>query len=205
MHEHPAETFVSAAASFAALVRKIPADSWAGPGLGEWDLRSLVGHTSRSLTTVTAYLEQPAEVEDVASPQEYYAMAKAYAARAGSEAIVRRGRDAATELGDDPAAAIDALAAAATAAVTDAEDRLITVIGGLGMRLYTYLPTRTFELAVHSLDIAAATGLPCELPEDVLTEAIVLAARTAVHLGDGVPVLSALTGRTTLPQGFSVV
>ncbi|MEU4598994.1 maleylpyruvate isomerase N-terminal domain-containing protein [Nocardia sp. NPDC023988] len=205
MHEHPAETFVSAAASFAALVRKIPADSWAGPGLGEWDLRSLVGHTSRSLTTVTAYLRQPAEVEDVASPQEYYAMAKAYAARAGSEAIVRRGRDAATELGDDPAAAIDALAVAATAAVTGAEDRLITVIGGLGMRLYTYLPTRTFELAVHSLDIAAATGLDCSLPEDVLTEATVLAARTAVHLGDGVSVLSALTGRSTLPQGFSVV
>ncbi|KAF0849118.1 maleylpyruvate isomerase family mycothiol-dependent enzyme [Nocardia caishijiensis] len=202
---HPADTFVSAVASFAALVRKIPADSWAGPGLGEWDLRSLVGHTSRSLTTVTAYLQEPAEVEDVASPQEYYAMAKAYAARAGSAAIVQRGRDAATELGDDPAAAIDALAAAATAAVTGAEDRLITVIGGLGMRLYTYLPTRTFELAVHSLDIAAATGLACELPEDVLAEANVLAARTAVHLGDGVSVLSALTGRSALPQGFSVV
>ena len=29
---------------------------WDRPGLGEWDLRALVGHTSRSLLTVESYL-----------------------------------------------------------------------------------------------------------------------------------------------------
>ena len=69
----PVATFASAAGSFAALVRDIPADRWDGPGLGDWDLRSLVGHTSRSLITVSTYLQQPAEREDITTPQEYYA------------------------------------------------------------------------------------------------------------------------------------
>jgi hypothetical protein len=69
----PVATFASAVGSFAALVRDIPADRWDGPGLGEWDLRSLVGHTSRSLITVSTYLQQPAEREDITTPQEYYA------------------------------------------------------------------------------------------------------------------------------------
>ena len=37
------------------------------PGLGEWDVRSLVGHTSRALLTVETYLASPAEVVKVGS------------------------------------------------------------------------------------------------------------------------------------------
>ena len=40
---------------------------WDAPGLGEWDVRSLVGHTSRSLLTVETYLGRPAEVVEVES------------------------------------------------------------------------------------------------------------------------------------------
>ena len=46
------ETFAEAARTFVALVARIPQNRWNGPGLGEWNLRSLVGHTSRSLVTV---------------------------------------------------------------------------------------------------------------------------------------------------------
>ena len=73
------------------------------------------------------------------------------------------------------------------------------------MRLTAYLPTRTFELAVHGADIAAATGLAVTFPPAVLAEAAALAARTAVELGSGAAVLAALTGRAALPPGFSVV
>ena len=82
---------------------------------------------------------------------------------------------------------------------------LIEVIGGLGIRLHTYLPTRTFELAVHGLDIARATGLSFDVPDDVLDEAMVLAARIGVATGDGETLLLALTGRAALPASFSVV
>ena len=40
---------------------------WTEPGLGEWDVRSLVGHTSRALLTVETYLATPAEVVEVGS------------------------------------------------------------------------------------------------------------------------------------------
>jgi uncharacterized protein (TIGR03083 family) len=196
-------TYASAVRSFARLVSEIPADRWDGPGLGVWDLRSLVGHASRSLITVITYLDTNAEREDIASPQEYYARAKTIAA-ADPSGVAERGRAAGRELGADPVAAVEALAEAALGKLTDSEDRLITVIGGMGMRLGQYLPTRTFELAVHGLDIAAAAGVSFALPDDVLAEAAVLAARVAVQLGDGIAVLMSLTGRTDLPPSFSV-
>ncbi len=198
-------TFESAARSFADLVHRIPNDRWDGPGLGDWDLRSLVGHTSRSLVTVSSYLQTPAEREDVATPQEYYARIADYMSNAGAEAITERGRKAGRDLGADPAATIDGLVERVMAELQTAGDPLIGVIGGLGLRLHTYLPTRTFELAVHGLDIARATGLSFDPPADVLDEATVLAARIALLTGRGGELLTALTGRTSLPPSFSVV
>ena len=145
------------------LVDAIPDTGWDGPGLGVWDLRALVGHTSRSLVTVVTYLGQPAAAEEVGTPEAYYA-AIARAGGANSAAVAERGRAAGAALGDDPAAAFRALLVDATAAVDGAadDDLLTTIVGG--MRLAAYLPTRTFELAVHGADIAAATGLPVTFP-----------------------------------------
>lgn len=198
-------TFESAARSYADLVRRIPDDAWEGPGLGDWDLRALVGHTSRSLITVSTYLKTSAETEDVATPQEYYARIADYMSSAGAEAITERGRQAGRDLGDDPVRTVDELVERVLGEVEAAGDPLIAVIGGLGLRLHTYLPTRVFEFAVHNLDIARATGLSFELPPDVLEEATVLAARIAVLTGRGDELLTALTGRATLPPSFSVV
>ena len=198
-------TFRSAATAFADLVRAIPESAWDGPGLGDWDLRALVGHASRSLITVSTYLRAPAEREDVTSPADYYAWVHEHLATADAGAIVERGRQAGRDLGEQPATMVDSLLERALADVAAVEDPLITVIGGLGLRLSTYLPTRVFELAVHGLDVARAVGLDFTLPEDVLTEATVLAARISVRLGSATPVLLALTGRSDLPPGFSVV
>ena len=201
----PIATFASAARSFAALVGDIPAGAWDGPGLGDWDLRSLVGHTSRSLITVSTYLQAAAEREDVATPHEYYAMVKPSALGIDPAAIVERGRQAGEDLGDHPAAAVQGLVDRVLGELAGVDDRLIEVIGGRGIRLFTYLPTRTFELAVHSLDIAGAVGISFELPDDVLAEAVMLAGRIAAAAGHGETVLLALTGRTALPTSFSVV
>lgn len=198
-------TFESAARSFAGLAHRIQGDCWDGPGLGEWDLRSLVGHASRSLVTVSTYLQTSAEREDVKAPQGYYTQIRDYAANAGADAIVERGRQAGRDLGSDPPATIDRLLAQVLGELATAENPLIEVIGGLGIRLHTYLPTRTFELAVHSLDIARATGLSFTLPADVLEEATVLAARISAATGEAETVLLSLTGRAALPPSFSVV
>jgi uncharacterized protein (TIGR03083 family) len=198
-------TFGSAATSFAALVHQIPAGAWGAPGLGEWDVRSLVGHTSRSLTTVRNYLQTTAEQVDIATPEEYYVRVTPSALGIDPAAVAERGRQAGRELGDDPAAAVDALVSGVMSELTTVDNPLIQVIGGLGIRLHTYLPTRVFELAVHGMDIAGALDIPFQLPEAALAEALDVATRTAVATGRGETVLLALTGRSALPPSFSVV
>lgn len=199
-------TYGAAATSFATLVHEIPGDAWGLAGLGDWDVRSLVGHTSRSLTTVRSYLQTTADSEDVTTPQEYYVRVTPSALGIDPADVAERGRLAGRDLGDDPAAAVDALVSEVLDQLATVEgDPLIKVIGGLGIRLHTYLPTRVFELAVHGMDIARALDIPLHLPAAVLAEALDLATRIAIETGQGESVLLALTGRSVLPSSFSVV
>ncbi len=198
------ETFYLAAHGFAELVRSIPADAWDGPGLGDWDLRELVGHASRSLITVDTYLDRPAATEQLASPEAYLGAIRPMLG-GDRAAIVERGRQAALALGDDPAAAVQLLLDRVLPRVEAAEDPLIETIAG-GLRLSTYLPTRTFELVVHSLDILRATGLDGpRMPDGPVAEVAALAARAAVAQGRGPELVLALTGRSGLSDGFTVV
>jgi uncharacterized protein (TIGR03083 family) len=196
------ETFAEAARTFADLVPRIPDDRWNGPGLGEWDLRSLVGHASRSLVTVETYLDQPVETEEVPSPAAYYVAV----AGVDDAAVADRGRQAGLALGENPAEFVNALAHRVLAQVESAGNPLIHTGGG-GMRLENYLSTRTFELVVHSLDIAAAVPdiEPPEFSDQVLGEVASVAAIAAVLRGRGVELMLALTGRAALSPGFSIV
>lgn len=198
-----ASVFASAATAFARLVRALP--TLEGPGLGDWDLRALIGHTSRSLVTVSTYLRTPAETADLADAVEYYAAVREFLANAGGDDVTERGVQAGRALGDDPAAEVDRLAAQVLSDLDGVGDPIIKVFGGYGIRLSDYLDTRVFELVVHSLDISRATGVPADLPRDALRSATLLAASTAVHFGDGEALLLVLTGRASLPAGFSVV
>jgi uncharacterized protein (TIGR03083 family) len=177
-------------------------DRWDRPGLGEWDVRALVGHTSRSLLTVEAYLARPAAAIDVASAMDYFRATRAAAANA---TVAARGRAAGTALGSDPAVAVAEIAARVIALV-DTQDgtELVTTIAG-GMRLGDYLPTRTFELAVHTADLATALGVPPDVPAAAAAQALHVV--TGLALADGLagPLLLAATGRPGLPAGFSVL
>ena len=198
--------YADAAATAADLVARIDDDLWSAPGLGEWDLRALVGHTSRAMVTVLSYLDRPAGTEDIASPEAYYAL---LSARTGegtdASAVAQRGRQAGEALGADPAVSFRDLADRAVARVAGADpDALIETIAG-GIRVSSYVPTRTVELVVHGLDIAAAAGLPAAFSRHALAEAAGVLARTGVERGQGPELLAALTGRTALPSGFSTV
>lgn len=195
------EHFAEAATAYADLIAAIRPDQWAEPGLGEWDLRALVGHTSRSLVTVETYLGQPAVQEDLTSPAAYLAAIAAI----DPASVADRGRAAGAALGDDPATAVQVLVDRVLPLVAGDGDPLIATALG-GMRLRQYLPTRTFELVVHGLDIARAAGLPAPVyGEGLLTEVLALTAEAAVLRGRGPEVLLALTGRDPLAPGFSVV
>jgi uncharacterized protein (TIGR03083 family) len=177
-------------------------DRWAEPGLGEWDVRALVGHTSRSLLTVEAYLARPADSAEVPSAADYFCATRAMAADPN---VTQRGRDAGTALGEDPGAAVAEIAARVVPLV-DAQDggTLLTTIAG-GMRLEDYLPTRTFELAVHTSDLARALDAPLDVPATAAAQALRLVTELAVRDSRAGPLLLAATGRSGLPPGWSVL
>ncbi len=177
-------------------------DRWSRPALGEWDVRALVGHTSRSLLTVETYLARPAATVEVASAGDYF---RATRAAAADPTVAARGWDAGAALGRNPAAAVAEIAGRVLPLV-EARDgtELLTTIAG-GMRLADYLPTRTFELAVHTADLATALGAPLDVPATAASQALRLVADLAVSGGVAGPLLLALTGRTGLPAGFSVL
>ncbi|HEY0126842.1 MAG TPA: maleylpyruvate isomerase N-terminal domain-containing protein [Blastococcus sp.] len=175
---------------------------WGEAGLGEWDVRALAGHTSRSLLTVEAYLARPADAVEIGSAVEYF---RATSAMAAGAAVAERGREAGAALGDEPAASVAEIARRVLALVgsTDGSELVTTIVGG--MRLADYLPTRTFELAVHTADLATALGIAPDVPATAAAEALRLVADLAVSGGRAGPLLLAATGRPGLPPGFSVL
>jgi hypothetical protein len=193
--------FADAAEWFAG-TSAVVGDRWEQPGLGEWDVRALVGHTSRSLLTVETYLARPAGTVEIGSAVDYF---RATSAAADGAAVAQRGRDAGAALGPDPAAAVAEIVARVVPLV-DVRDgtELLTTIAG-GMRLSDYLPTRTFELAVHTADLATALGIPLEVPATAAAQALALVTDLAVVGGLAGPLLLAATGRAGLPARFSVL
>lgn len=194
------QAFTDAADWFVRMARQV-GDRWAEPGLGEWDVRALVGHTSRSLLTVETYLERPAGAVEVASTAGYFRATKAIAA---DPAVAARGREAGAALGADPAATV-AATAGRVVRLLDAHDgtEVITTIAG-GMRLSDYLPTRTFELAVHTADLATALDQPLDVPDAAAAQALRIVADLAVADGLAGPLLLAATGRAR-PEPLSVL
>jgi uncharacterized protein (TIGR03083 family) len=184
--------FASAADFLVAVVDRIGASDWGRPGLGSWDVRELVAHANRGMTTVEQYLTDPM---DPASVQADYATPESVAARA---------RASVAALGDDP-----------SATVRQTRDRVVPLIARTPMdavigtpfghrSLGAYLPSRTAELTIHGIDIADALGLSVEVPSDALAETLRGVANMAVTRGHGPELLRALSGRATLPPGFSV-
>lgn len=192
--------FEEAAQAFVDLVGQVRGD-WDRPGLGVWDLRSLVGHTARALVTVTTYLDRPAGTEAITSPA-------AYLVGTGSvdpTQVAERGRQAGLDLGDDPAAWVAETAEHALVRVRATDpDALVETIGG-GMRVGAYLPTRTFELVVHTADVAAALGLDPDVPPAALREAAGLATQVVLEQGRGQDLLLTLTGRADWPADLVVI
>jgi uncharacterized protein (TIGR03083 family) len=195
--------YVDAAALFVDTVGQVGPTQWEQAGLGVWTIRDLVGHTSRALLTVEMYLAKPARQREVMRPVDYYRRAQAGLADPAS--VAARGREAGAALGPDPIAAVQDIAARVLAQVQTASDEalLSTPVGG--MRFIDYLPSRIFELAVHSLDIAAALPVTVTLPESAAAVALRLVADLAVQPEKAAVMLLAATGRRALPTGFSVL
>lgn len=200
------QSYRDAAGAFVDVLAVLRDEDWAKPGLGVWTVRDLAGHTSRALVTVENYLDvgTTAHGAGLSDALDYF---RAAAGVADPDAVAERGRQAGAALGPDPSASVSELAGRVLALVdASPDDALVTSPMGTTSTLIGYLPTRTFELAVHTLDLAGATGVavPAAL-EAPLLASLHLAADLAGARGKTADVLLALTGRRQLPQGFSVL
>lgn len=160
-----------------------------GPGLGVWTRRELIAHAARALSTVDAYLvDDPSLVVDVETPAGYFAAL----AGGDQDAVAARGRQAALDAGADLPGYVAALAETARTRVLEASGRARARTPAGVMRLDDYLPTRTFELVVHSLDLDPQHAPGRELLGVVLS----LLAELALERGLGLEAIQALTGRS---------
>ncbi|MBO0983327.1 maleylpyruvate isomerase family mycothiol-dependent enzyme [Rathayibacter sp. SD072] len=196
--------FETSAAAFVLLLSRIGDDQWALPGLGDWDVRGLAGHTSRAILTVETYLgaEEPAEAT-VPDALAYYA---AFAGNvADPAAVARRGVEAGTALGDRPEETARNALRRATALLAEQRPGRLVAIGPHAIALDEYLRTRVLELVVHTIDLSRATGVPHELPAPAVEASCALTGSLAARGGRAEEFLMAVTGRERLATGFSVV
>ncbi|EHB57991.1 hypothetical protein MycrhDRAFT_0427 [Mycolicibacterium rhodesiae JS60] len=183
------------------VVAQIPEDRWDTPALGPWTVRTLVGHIGRSFTTVVEYSARPADRVDVADSAQYYLAITGLLA--DPVQLDARAVQAGLALGEHPLDTLRDLQDRATATLAT-DDRVIATIAG-GMRLSDYLPTRIFELGLHSVDLARALGVSEALPPGIVDSILRLAVEVAQRRGDGQALMCALTGRGPFPPGYSVV
>lgn len=189
-----AEVMLASAESFVALVSEVPHDAWEKPGLGVWDVRALVGHTGRAVSTVLEYLPHAVEHADLGSAAEYLA-AGFRLDRSAHDAVAARGVEAGHELGDEPAEVIQNLVDRLRAALARADPDLALSTRLGAMRLSDYLETRTVELVIHASDLAAAIGVQPKLPDAAVRRVLELVGEAALLNGRGVAAIRQLSGR----------
>ena len=209
-------SFAAAAGGFVDLVGAVNSEDWERPALGCWSVRSLVGHGARALSTLVEYLGSggPAISADgvvLDDPVDYF-----WTVMAGNggvadrervdQAIAARGVLAGTELGPDPAKSVADKAVVALRVVESAPDDRVVLTPAGPMTLAGYLPTRTFELAVHSLDLAEVCdlGVPGSLDLPIATS-LELAGRLAGKKPEAASLLHILTGRIVPVEPVSVL
>ena len=177
---------------------------WQQHGLGVWTVRDLVGHAARALTTVPAYLAAGAGRDiELHHAFDYFAV---YATTfSDPAAVAERGRQSGAELGADPVGRLAILRDEALSATTQAADDAPVLTAAGVMRLIDYLPSRIFELVVHTGDISAATGAVEPMDKSAAVIATVFAAAVAAERDDSLDPLLSITGRRSLPDGYSIV
>jgi uncharacterized protein (TIGR03083 family) len=197
-------TFGQSAEAFLGMVEQIEPQQWELPGLGNWNVRSLAGHTARAILTVENYLlqEEPSDIT-IPAAEDYYG--SVFSQFTDAAAVEKRGVLAGEWLASDPVGQVSAAIGRAKALIDAQPPNRIVSIGGMGILISEYLRTRVFELVVHSIDLSRATGIRADLPESGVASATALAAGITVARGRGQDLLLALTGRASFPADFSVV
>ena len=197
------ETYLEAGEYFASIVDQVNIDGWDGPALGEWCIRDLAGHTYRSFTTVLSYSLKPADKVDLQRPVDYFL--EAQKTPSDPKHLAERGRAAGLEIIDDPRMMVRGFAMYVKNKLEELPDDFILASPFGGIRLIDYLPTRTFELIIHTMDLAKSVGVVSDPPEAGMEATIDIIGQMARSRGYAADLILSVTGRGQLPAGFSVL
>lgn len=182
------DAYKQAADYFVGIAKKVREDQWDAPGLGEWSIRELVAHTTRAMMTVEQYAATPGSTIELDSPFAYYR--KAMSSPNINQAVADRGRKTVGELGLDLLASIQRVRDRVFRLIDSLPDDFIFGTTTGAITLTNYLPTRTVELIVHTLDIETATGIDVPPPKEAM--------RITLHVLADLAVLSPHAGRLAL-------
>jgi len=197
------ETYLEAGEFFASVVDQVDIDGWDGPALGEWCARDLAGHTYRAFTTVLSYSAAPGDKVEIERPVDYFL--KVRGGNVDHKQVAERGRAAGLEIIDDPRMMVRGFAMYVKNKLDELADDHIMATPVGGMRLIDYLPTRTFELIIHTMDLAKSLGLDSEPPEKGMAATLEILGQLALYRGHASDLVMAATGRKGLPAGFTVL
>ncbi len=197
------ETYLEAGEFFGGVVDQIDIDGFEAPDLGEWCARDLIGHTYRAFTTILSYSATPGDKVDFERPVDYFL--KVFEEHADPKMVAERGRAAGLEIIDDPKMMVRGFAMYVKNKLDELSDDCIMATPVGGIRLIDYLPTRTFELIIHTMDLAKAVGVSDEPPESGLEATMEILGQLALSRGHASNLILAATGRHGLPDGFSVL
>jgi hypothetical protein len=191
--------FEDATATFEATITRVQAHQWELPALGVWNVRELAAHTLRGFTAVERYLvAEPSVDRVIADAIDFYRVGLADSnVHVG---VAERGREGGAQL-TDPVGEAEATAQRVLAVVAStADDDIVNTPFGQ-MMFIEYLATRAAELALHTLDLQRATGQPFSLRPATASVVVTLIGQ----LADPVMLLTALTGRGSLPMDYNVL
>lgn len=203
MLQHPAsvrDAFEQGAATFLCVLGAVAPDQWDQPNaLGDLTTRELAAHTLRAFVTVEGYLVAEPQTDRVlADACEYYVTA--LSDPNVHDGVAARSRQAGRQLIDPVGEAEVTVARVLALVASTANDEPVNTFAGQ-MTLSEYLATRVVELAVHTLDLARATGQEADLHHDTAT--VVLSVLS--QLAPPTQLILALTGRQSLPDDYNLM
>ena len=197
------ETYLEAGDYFVSVVDSIEIDAFDAPALGEWCVRDLVGHTYRSFTTVLSYSAVPSDKVDFERPVDYFLRLLSSDVDHGH--IAERGRAAGLEIIEDPKMMVRGFAMYVKNKLEElSDDHIMGTLTG-GMRLIDYLPTRTFELIIHTMDLTKALGVESSPPQRGMETTLQMIGQLALNRGYAQDLILSSTGRDGLARGFTVL
>jgi uncharacterized protein (TIGR03083 family) len=142
------------------LVLGLPEEDFAKPTrLPEWNVKQLLGHLTRGVDRINAFLDAPPPPAADTDSVSYWTRSDPFT---DSPAVAERGKEvaAAYESGQQLASAWDETwRRAAGRAGTEDRSRVVEVSWGPALTVDEYVKTRVLEVTVHRMDMEHALGL----------------------------------------------